>query len=248
VITVPLPGAHVVFTDRWGGPSGGVSRSSYASANLALHVGDREEDVVVNRARLVTFLAASLPDVPADPRRWRYLDQVHGAAVVVADGLAAPGSPPTADAAVTSRAALPLVVMTADCAPIALVAPGAVGVVHAGWAGLERGVIGHAVAGLRELASGPVHAVLGPCIHPARYPFGRELLDRLVARFGTGVEGRTADGAPAFDLPAAVRIALRDAGVDRIDDVGVCTAASPDYFSYRRDGATGRQAVVVVAT
>ncbi len=66
--------------------------------------------------------------------------------------------------------------------------------------------------------------------------------------FGPEVAGRTAAGTPALDVPAAVRIALRRAGVDDLDDVDVCTAASPDHFSHRRDGATGRQAVVVVRT
>ena len=81
---------------------------------------------------------------------------------------------------------------------------------------------------------------------PTRYEFGAELLDRLVARFGDTVAGRTATGAPALDVPAAVRAALRATGVDDLDDVGVCTAESPDYFSYRRDGETGRQAMFVV--
>ena len=65
-------------------------------------------------------------------------------------------------------------------------------------------------------------------------------------RFGETVAGRAANGKPALDVPAAVRAALHAAGVDELDDVGVCTAASPDYFSYRRDGETGRQAMLVV--
>ena len=85
-------------------------------------------------------------------------------------------------------------------------------------------------------------------MHPSRrdYEFGRADLDRVVARLGAGVEARTADGRPALDVPAAVRAALRGAASTTLDDVGVCTAASPDHFSYRRDGATGRQALVAV--
>jgi len=138
--------------------------------------------------------------------------------------------------------------MTADCAPIALVAPDAVGVVHAGWPGLEAGVIETAVDALRQLSSGPIQAVLGPCIHPARYEFGPDLLERLVARLGPEVASQTDTGAPALDIPVAVRIALARAGVDELTDVDVCTSASPDHFSHRRDGVTGRQAVVVVRT
>jgi hypothetical protein len=165
---------------------------------------------------------------------------------VTVDGAAA--TPPEADAAVTTRAGLPLVVLTADCAPVALVAPGAVGVVHAGWPGLEHGVLGRAVGALRALSPGPVRAVLGPCVHPGHYEFGADLLDRLVARLGPEVAARTDAGTPALDIPTAVRLDLARAGVDDFEDVGVCTATSPDHFSHRRDGVTGRQAVVVVRT
>jgi YfiH family protein len=175
-----------------------------------------------------------------------WLRQVHGHEVVTVDGATA--EPPEADAAVTARPALPLVVVTADCAPVALVAPGAVGVVHAGWPGLELGVLERDVAALRALSPGPVRAVLGPCVHPGRYEFGPDLLERLVARLGPEVAGRTDAGTPALDIPTAVRVALARVGVDEFDDVGVCTATSPDHFSHRRDGVTGRQAVVVVRT
>jgi copper oxidase (laccase) domain-containing protein len=161
---------------------------------------------------------------------------------------AAPGEPPTADAAVTATVGLPLVVLTADCAPVALVAPGAVGVAHAGWPGLEQGVLGAAVDALRALSPGPVRAWLGPCVHPARYEFGPDLLERLVDRFGPDVASHTDDGRPALDIPTAVRISLARAGVDDITDVGICTSSSIDHFSHRRDGVTGRQAVIVVRT
>jgi YfiH family protein len=175
-----------------------------------------------------------------------WLRQVHGDRVLTV--VAAPAAPPEADGAVTAAVDLPLVVLTADCAPVALIADGAVGVVHAGWPGLEQGVLGVAVDALRELSDGPIRAVLGPCVHPARYEFGADLLDRLVARLGPEVASRTSDGAPALDIPTAVRVSLAHAGVDEVDDVGVCTSASPDHFSHRRDGTTGRQAVVVVRT
>jgi copper oxidase (laccase) domain-containing protein len=71
-------------------------------------------------------------------------------------------------------------------------------------------------------------------------------LDALVARFGPSVEGRTRDDRRAFDVPAAVRIALSRAGVETFHDSGVCTSESSAYFSYRRDGATGRQATIAV--
>jgi polyphenol oxidase len=227
-----------VFTDR----HGGVSRAPYDSLNLGDHVDDDPLAVVENRTRLARTLAGGA----VDPAGWVWLRQVHGHHVVTVD--APPAHPPVADAAVTGRAELPLVVLTADCAPVALIAPDAVGVVHAGWPGLEQGVLGAAVEALRALSPGPIRAVLGPCVHAGRYEFGADLLERLVARLGPDVAGRTDTGTPALDIPAAVRVSLARAGVDDLDDVDVCTAASSDHFSHRRDGVTGRQAVVVVRT
>ena len=216
--------------------------SPYASANLATHVGDDAAAVAENRRRL----ASSLDAAPRDPSRWVWLDQVHGDTVVTLD--TAPSSPPRADGAVTTRAGLPLVVVVADCAPIALLASDAVGVVHAGWPGLEAGVVERGVDAMRALGAQEITAVLGPCIRPGRYEFGAADLDRLAARFGDEVRATTDWGTPAFDIPTAVKIALRRTGVVDVHDHGVCTAASPDHFSHRRDGPTGRQAVVVMLT
>jgi polyphenol oxidase len=154
-------------------------------------------------------------------------------------------TPPEADASVTTTRGLPLAIVTADCAPIALASDDAIGVVHAGHPGLEHGVIEAAVGALREAGTGPVRAYLGPCIRPANYEFGAEDLARLVAHFGPAVEGRTRAGRPAFDVPAAVRIALERCGVTSITDSGVCTSESADHFSFRRDGLTGRQVTIV---
>jgi copper oxidase (laccase) domain-containing protein len=176
---------------------------------------------------------------------------VHGAQVVEAGATGAAGphqsSPaPTGDAAVTARPGLPMVVLTADCAPVAIASDHALAVVHAGWPGLLQGVLERAVERLRTSGDGRLRAALGPCIHPERYEFGGDDLARLVDRLGPGVASRTADGRPALDIPAGVRIALSRAGVDDLLDVGVCTSASPDYFSHRRDGPTGRQGLIAV--
>ncbi len=236
MIHVPAGNARIWFTDR----HGGVSRAPYDTRNLGDHVGDEPDAVAENRRGL----ARALDAVPRDPREWVWLRQVHGADVVTVTE--APGAPPEADAAVTTTVGLPLVVLVADCAPIALVAPGGVAVVHAGWCGLEAGVIEHAVAELRRVGGDPVTAALGPCIHPAQYEFGPELLDRIAARVGPEVVGRTVDGRPALDVPAGVRAALAKVGVDDLIDVDVCTATSPDHYSARHEGTTGRQGVVVV--
>ena len=121
--------------------------------------------------------------------------------------------------------------------------------VHAGWPGLEQGVLGAAVAALacRRPGSGHGLARVRACTRratssaPTSSPGWSTASVRRWRR-------RTDAGAPALDIPAAVRVSLERAGVEQVTDVDVCTAASPDHFSHRRDGVTGRQAVVVVRT
>jgi YfiH family protein len=216
-----------------------VSSPPYDSANLSLRVADDTAAVRENRRRLAAALGLGAPE------QWWWLQQVHGTDVAVASG-DAPASEPVADAAITAQQGTPLVVLTADCAPLALACDDAAAVVHAGWSGLLAGVVEEAVAQLRAVGRGAIRAVLGPCVHPARYEFGRADLDRVVARFGPSVEARTEVGTPALDLPAGVRAALLGVGVSSFEDFDVCTAASTDYFSHRREGETGRQALVLV--
>jgi copper oxidase (laccase) domain-containing protein len=118
--------------------------------------------------------------------------------------------------------------------------------VHAGWRGLLAGVVPTAVDALRAVGTGTVRAVIGPCIRPAHYEFGTDDLAVVAARFGDVVIGTTVDGSPALDLAAGVRAAFGECGVVDVDDLGECTFADSRYFSYRRDGVTGRQAVVAV--
>jgi YfiH family protein len=217
---------------------GGVSAAPYATLDVADHVGDDPAAVAENRRRLAA--AAGLDA----PHGWVWLRQVHGDGVVIPDGPVP--APPVADAAVTPVHGLPLAVVTADCAPVALACDDAAGVAHAGHRGLLAGVLERAVDALRVVGRGPVRALVGPCVHPARYEFSPHDLEPFVARFGTQVAGTTHDDRPALDLPAVVRASLADAGVDEIEEVGTCTAASDAHFSHRRDGRTGRQATVVV--
>jgi len=232
-IALEVDGARVAFTDR----HGGVSAPPYDTANLGFATGDDPNAVSENRRRA----AHELGDAP-DVRGWAWVRQVHGARVVEVD---APGSGGDADALVTAGTDVSLVVLAADCAPIALIADGVVAAVHCGWRGLVAGVLEAVTRVVRERSRGSVRAVIGPCISPAHYEFGADELEQVRRRLGTAVEGRTESGSLALDLRAGVGAALASAGVEDRTDVDVCTYASPDYFSHRRDGVTGRQALIV---
>jgi polyphenol oxidase len=192
------------------------------------------------------------PDLDARRRAlvdapWTWLRQVHGPAVVA---VAAPGehAGAQADAAVTAVPCAALAVHTADCAPIALVsAEGPVAAVHAGWRGLAGGVIEATVAALRAAGAGDLRALVGPCIHPSCYEFGKDTLDEVVAAVGEEARGTTADGRPALDLPAAVVATLHRAGVDDVEGPPACTACDAEgrFFSHRARADAGRQATLV---
>ena len=244
-IRLGLPGAEILFSDR----TGGVSAPPFDTANAGYARGDDPANVDENRGRI----GAALGGPGSDPVEWISLHQVHGARVYPAD-IAGPtaGRPaPDADAAVSAESDAVLSVLTADCAPVALVAPGVIGAVHAGWRGVLAGVLEAAVAEIRQRSAGPITAVLGPCIHPECYEFSVADLAPIAARLGPEVAGETADGQPALDLPVAVALALTEAGVTDITDIGVCTACSADHFSHRRDGkvhgVTGLQTMLVAA-
>jgi polyphenol oxidase len=233
LIALEVDGARVAFTDR----HGGVSIAPYDTANLGFATGDDPNAVTENRRRV----ARELGDAP-DARRWAWVRQVHGAGVV---DVGTPGGGGDADALVTTGTDISLVVLAADCAPIALVAGGAVAAVHCGWRGLLAGVVDAAVRVAGERGRAPVRAVVGPCISPRHYEFGADELEEVRRRLGPAVVGRTETGGPALDLRAGVGVALETAGVDDRTDVDVCTYASADHFSHRRDGVTGRQALIV---
>ena len=171
-----------------------------------------------------------------DRRDWAMVRQVHGAGVVVAERVGHLGD---GDAIVTATPGVPIAVRVADCAPIALLADGVVGVVHAGWRGIAAGVIPAAVDAMRALGAGDIRAVLGPCIHAECYEFGVDELDAVAAALGESVRGTTSWGTPALDVPAAIR-----AQVPEVEDQSVCTACSSDHWSHRARGDAERQAVV----
>jgi YfiH family protein len=233
-IELEVDGARIAFTDR----HGGVSSPPYDTANLGFATGDDPSAVTENRRRL----AADLGGDARDPGHWAWVRQVHGADVLEPVG---PGRAGDADALVTTDTQISLLVLVADCAPVALVAGDAIAAVHVGWRGLLAGIVPAAVKAARARGRGHVRAVIGPCISAAHYEFGARELDQVAERVGAGVRARTGEGAPALDLRAGVRAALDDAGVAERADIDLCTFASDAHFSHRRDGVTGRQGLIV---
>lgn len=218
--------------------AGGVSRGPFASFNLADHVGDDPAAVAHNRAALRRALA--LATEPC------WLRQVHGTRVIEA-ARAAPGE--TADGAWTDRPGLVCAVLTADCLPVFLCdrAGTRVALLHAGWRGLAAGII---EAGVDALALPPERllAWLGPAIGADAYEVGDEVRQAFLARdrraadaFRLGVRGRW-----QLDLYAAARQCLAAQGVGAIHGGTYCTARQADlFYSYRRDGSTGRMASLI---
>jgi YfiH family protein len=217
-VAIELPhGVHALFTTR----RGGVSEPPFDSLNLGRWTDDEPDAVEANRERLRALTGVS---------RFAYGRQVHGA-TVVRDG----EDVVDADGQVTTEPGVGAMVLTADCLAIALAAPGAAGMVHAGWRGLAGGVVEEGV----RLAGQVGVAAIGPCARGCCYAVG----DEVRAAFGIEPAGRPAP----IDLPAIARERLTAAGVDTIEDCGLCTMCGDPslFFSHRRDrGRTGRQAGV----
>jgi len=227
VIRWSPPGPYqVVFSTR----EGGVSEGPYASLNLGRMTGDDVRRVDENRRILCAAVG-----VPSE--RLALNRQVHSTLVHRAEA-GARGEP--GDGLWTDERGLPVLAMTADCLPIALVRDGgapAVAVLHAGWRGLLGGIVAAGV----EAVGGRVRAAIGPAIGPCCYEVGPEVAEPFAAAFGEEVvEGRN------LDLWHAAERALRDAGVDWVERFAVCTACNPDrFFSHRRTGKPrGVQGVV----
>jgi len=180
------------------------------------------------------------------PAPWSWVRQVHGAIVRVVS-VAGGVQGVTGDALVTATPDVAIAVFTADCAPIALASPeGVVAVAHAGWRGLDAGIVETTVDAMRRMGATRIDATLGPCIRPECYEFGDDDLDRLAARLGPSVRARTAGRSKAGRPPAAVSVALERAGAALVADRGDCTACSEEWFSHRARGEDERQATVVV--
>ncbi len=239
----PLEGAVAgVMSTR----QGGYSKAPWNDLNLGEHVGDDPEAVAANRALFKARIGAA----PV------YLRQVHGTSVVRLSKADTRGGAaiPQADASVTTERGIACTVLVADCLPVLLAAPHGSGVAaaHAGWRGLASGVLEAAVAALCEAAAceaAHLSAWLGACIGPRRFEVGIDVL----RAFGASADTCDADRFRAVspqkwhaNLALLARDRLSRLGLADISAANACTAEDASrFFSYRRDGVTGRMAAAV---
>jgi YfiH family protein len=252
--------AHLVIPDWPDAPAsigalattrqGGVSLGPYddgrggGGLNLGLHVGDDPAAVAENRARLQTMV----------PGRPAWIAQVHGAAVVDA-ATVGPGQPTrTGDASIASAPGLVCAILTADCLPVLFADLGGkvVGAAHAGWRGLAGGVLGQTVAAMRAAGAGDITAWMGPAIGPTAFEVGQDVFDSFAQALpgqdiGFAFTRRPERGGKYLaDMFALARLMLERDGVTSVAGGVHCTAVERDrFYSYRRDGVTGRQASLI---
>lgn len=183
------------------------------------------------------------------PEDWLLMRQVHGAGVAVVDEDTPRGAElRDVDAMVTTQTERPLVVQVADCVPVLVAGGRAIAAIHAGRAGLARGVVPAAIDAVRGIGDdGPLTAVLGPAIGGCCYEVPRDLQAEVVGAHPLAAS-ETTWGTPSLDLPAAVVAVLEGDGVTVHGGPGPCTRCDPDgrWFSHRADPNAGRQVGIVV--
>lgn len=216
--------------------TGGCSPAPWRSLNLGDHVGDDPGRVAANRAGLRAQL-------PAEPL---WLNQVHGTSVVDA---ASATQCVAADAAFSRRPGLVCAVMTADCLPVLFCdrAGTVVAAAHAGWRGLLDGVLENTVAAM-QVPPSELLTWLGPAIGPERFEVGDEVRTAFVGRDAGAATcfAAQANGKWLADIYGLARLRLAKLGVTQISGGNACTVSDAErYFSYRRDGVTGRMATLI---
>ncbi len=217
---------------------GGISHAPYDTFNVATHVGDDPTAVRANRARLRTALA-----LPAEPL---WLKQVHGIAVVDA---AQGGTEPEADGAFATKPGAVCAVLTADCLPVLLCNREGmkVAALHAGWRGLAGGVIEAGVKAMGVPGS-ELLAWLGPAIGPQTFEVGPEVRTAFMQHDTQAAQAFRAarEGKYLADIYQLARLRLQRLGIAAVYGGGFCTVTDDArFFSYRRDGATGRMAALI---
>ena len=231
----PAPaGVHTLITTR----KGGYSRSPFTSLNVGMHVGDDPQSVQCNRDLVQQQVTKPLA----------YLQQVHGTEVINAlDAVRAleAGEPWQADASFCRLGSnVACAIMTADCLPVLLCdrAGTVVAAAHAGWRGLAHGILQNTVEAM-QINPMEILAYLGPAIGPEAFEVGAEVQQAFCLHQPKAETAFVDIGNEHYlaDIYALARLALADAGVHQVYGGIECTVLQRDrYFSYRRDGQTGR--------
>lgn len=231
---------------------GGCSMPPYDGFNLGIHVGDDLAAVTDNRLQLQALLRqhTGLAEVPV-----QWLQQVHGTSVFNLNSAQPLSAVPEADAIHTRMRGIACAVLTADCLPVLFCADDGseVAVAHAGWRGLVNGVLEQTVQQF-SLPPARIRAWLGPAIALCHFEVGAEVREQFLTKAAAGTE---ADTEAAFhvgaadkyfaDLHALARLRLQTAGVTGIAGAPRCTVCDAgNWYSYRRDGATGRFATLIL--
>lgn len=229
----------MVFTTR----AGGASSSPYDSFNLGGHVGDDPAAVAANRERLAHVLGL-------DPGRFVWMEQLHTNTVTVVDGPQA-GPVEATDAVVTREVGLVLCVLVADCVPVLLAdhSAGVVAAAHAGRLGARNGIVKKTVEEMVRLGANPgnIQALMGPAAAGESYEVPADMAAD-VERHLPGSRTKTRKGTSGLDLRAGLVRQLLSLGVTHVDADPRDTVTDTDFFSYRREGTTGRQAGVIWLT
>ena len=212
---------------------GGVSEGPCSGFNLAGHVDDDPKHVAANRQILTHYLGAL-------PIQW--LEQVHGTRVVEAGR----ESLPEADAVWTAERGQVLAVLTADCLPVVLAdkAGQVVAIAHGGWRGLVDGILAATVA---AMPIQPEVAWLGPAIGADVYEVGQEVLDQVVNKdpsYEQALRPGPLPGKGYLDLARLAQLQLANLGIQEVYNSGLSTWDTERFYSYRREGQTGRMATL----
>lgn len=226
---------HALTTTRLGGHSEGV----YASNNLGLYTQESVRSVLHNRADLIPHFG--LPHAPV------WLQQVHSAHCLDLDR---PNTHYVADASMTRQKEVVCAILTADCLPIILCNRQGtfVAALHAGWRGLARGILTRVIHRSGERPD-DLLAWIGPAISAKHYEVGADVkhaFEQLAPNLTPAFTAQPDPNKWLADLPQIARVLLSQAGVTEIYGANQCTFSDNDlFYSYRRDGPTGRMATLI---
>ena len=217
--------------------AGGFSKQPFKHLNLAMHVGDEENRVNQNRKKIIKDLALKSEPV--------WLNQQHTTNIISLDESIADIP---ADGSMTSISNIICTIMTADCAPVLICnkSGNTIAAIHAGWRGICQGIIENAVSKFHDPSS--IMIWIGPCISKDFYEVAEDVYSACLNHLNALEQAfePQKNGKWHCDLAQMIKIILKNVGVGAIYECGLCTYKHKDlFYSYRRDGVTGRTASMI---